>query len=130
MVVQYTIVFLVFQERKKKTNKKTTQVRLPFSMSEVLFLASDKIKCTHIWSCLGWAILFNVRFWGGFQQPSCQAFSRSEIPLRIYEEIISILFLDSEDHCRLFGPGFLSPASIWAQVQLSWYACRISSSFP
>lgn len=34
MVVQYTIVFLAFQERKKKqkkkTNKKTTQVRLPF----------------------------------------------------------------------------------------------------
>lgn len=50
MVVQYTIVFLAFQERKRKTkaNKKTIQVRLPFSRSEVLFLASDKIKCTHI----------------------------------------------------------------------------------
>lgn len=119
------------KKKNKKANKKTTQVSLPFSMSEVLFLASDKIKCTYIWSCLGWVFfLFSVRFWCGFQQPSCQAFSRPEIPLRIYEEMISILFLDSEDHGHSFGPGSLSTASIWAQVQLSWYACRISSSFP
>lgn len=67
------------KKKNKKANKKTTQVCLPFSMSEVLFLASDKIKCTYIWSCLGWVFLFSVRFWCGFQQPSCQAFSRPEI---------------------------------------------------